>query len=805
MEEMQREYVAGLSLDERRRLISGHGFWHLHGVASRSVPHLMVTDGPHGLRQQADDRNSGVSHPATCFPTASALAATWDRALVAEVGAALGREARGAGVGVVLGPGVNLKRHPAAGRNFEYFSEDPYLSGHLAAAFIRGVQDEGVGTSLKHFAVNNQETFRLVVDAVVDERTLRELYLPAFEIAVRDADPWTVMCAYNRCNGVYCSDDRRLLTGILRDEWGFDGLVMSDWGATNDRAAGLIAGMDVEMPGSGGAFDPDLDRALADGSLRQDDIDRSAARVVRLHERAAAARARHGADPVVDLDTHHDLARRAAADGCVLLTNDGTLPLRPAGTVGVIGEFARTPRYQGAGSSLVNPTRLDQLCGALTTAGTSVEFTPGYDGATGRATSAQIAAARELARRVDVAVLCVGLPESYESEGFDRTDLQLPSGHRALIAAVCAENDRTVVVLANGAPVDMGWADRPAAVVEAYLGGQAAASGLADVLTGRVNPAGRLAESVPCDVADLPSDVNFPGVPRQVEYREGLYVGYRFHDTAGVPARFAFGHGLSYSTFEYGDARLDVAATGDTSVTVSVPITNTGRLAGAEVVQCYVRDVDALVERPDKELKGFEKVWLDAGASAEVVIELDRRAFAFYDVSSARWCVGGGGYEILLGSSSVDIRATASVILPGDAPEAVRGAGSGVHDRPGGRSWVADDATFAERLGRPIPTPTPVPPFDRTVTVAELGATRRGRVVQRLLLAVAGRQIATELAGDDERQRPMMEAAVREAPLRSLSTMSGGMLPMWAVDLIVRFLGVGRSLPSPVPGELADS
>ena len=517
-------------------MVSGADDWHTEAAPDLGLDAVMMADGPHGLRKvnSASLADLQASEPATCFPTGSALAATWDPELVAEVGRAIGREAVAEGVGVVLGPAVNLKRHPAAGRNFEYFSEDPLLAGELAVAWIDGVQGEGVGTSLKHFAVNNQEANRMVVDAIVDPATLRELYLSAFEAAVRRSQPATIMSAYNRLNGVYCSEDPWLLTDVLRTEWGFEGLVVTDWGANADRVAGIRAGQDLEMPGGHGTHDAALCLAMDDGSLPRAKVERCAQRVLTLMERNHVQRsAREDTPDGVPLatlhDEHHRLARTAAAAGTVLLANDGLLPLKPSTHVALIGEFAVRPRFQGGGSSQVKATRSDALLDEPVA----------------------------VSRRAEVAVVVVGLPDAAESEGFDRVHLHLPEEHNHLVSAVCAANPRTAVVLVAGSPVTMGWVDEPGAIVCAYLGGQAAGGALADVLVGAAEPAGRLAESFPLRAADVASDRWFPGEPHQVVYREGPYIGYRWFDAAGAQPLFGFGHGLSYAKLSLGEPELN--------------------------------------------------------------------------------------------------------------------------------------------------------------------------------------------------------------------------------------------------------
>lgn len=772
------EVVASLDLTSKIRLLSGRTFWALEPVPEHGIQGIVVADGPHGLRCQvsaADHLGMSPAQPATCFPTATTLGSSWDVDLAVEVGAAIGDEARSLGVSVVLGPGLNLKRHPAGGRCFEYLSEDPLLSGRIAAAAVRGIQSRDVGTSVKHYAVNNQESHRLVVDALVDERTLRELYLTGFEIAVRESSPWTVMCSYNLVNGTYASEHHELLTTILRDEWGFDGLVMSDWGAVNDRAAGIAAGLDLEMPGSKGAFDAEVLDAVASGRLDEAAVDRCAVRVIELLRRGHQP----GERPPADHDGHHRLARRAAAAGSVLLTNDGALPLAATGTIALVGGFATTLRYQGAGSSQVTPTRVDDVATIMAErVGEQATLlqAAGYDARTGETDEAMLAEALDVARRADVVVLCAGLPAAWESEGFDRTTLDLPEGQIRLIEALTTTGTPVVVVLSNGGVVHLPWADRVAAVLEVWLSGQAGGGAVVDLLFGDAEPGGRLAESIPHHVAQLPADRNFPGLPRQVQYREGFHVGYRFHDTAAVPAHFAFGHGLSYTSFEWSD----VAVEGDgTDLTVTATVTNTGDRAGSDVVQLYVRDVECSVARPDKELKGFAKVHLAPGASETVRITLDRRAFAVWDVAAHDWLVEAGTFELVVARSSVDPVQVLTVEVASE-------------DRLGPSvtpaNLVATDEEFAAMLGHPIPEPAAVRPFTRNSTLEELEVTRLGRMLSGVIVKEAVKRAAQEFPDPDDATIAMVKAAVREGPARGLVQMGGGVIEFEQLDTVMAAL-----------------
>ena len=773
-----REIVAGLRTEDKIRLVSGHDFWTTEAIPEAGIRAMMLTDGPHGLRKQRDAGHVADvtdSVPATCFPTAVALASTWDPALLEEVGAALGRECRAEEVPVLLGPALNLKRHPAGGRNFEYLSEDPLLAGRMAAGLVRGIQSQGVAACLKHFAANNQESWRMSVDAIVDERTLRELYLTGFEIAVRESDPWTVMCAYNQVNGTHCDESRKLLTEILRDEWGFDGLAMTDWLATFDRVAAIRAGLDLEMPGSAGTWDLEIAAALDAGTLDPAELDLACVRIVDLMLRTAPEGAAKASAP--DFAAHHALARRAAAAGTVLLTNDGLLPLGAETTIAVIGAFAEHPRYQGAGSSLVTPTHLDTFLDVVREqAGEGrVTYAPGYDPVTGETTDALLAEAARVAAGADAVVVLAGLPSRMESEGFDRDHLRLPEGHVRLIEAVIDANPRTAVALQNGAPVEMPWVARPAAILEAYLGGQAGGAALADVVLGAAEPGGRLAESFPVRASDLPSSANFPGAATQVQYREGLYVGYRFHDASSVAPLFPFGHGLGYTDFSY--SGLTVAQAGE-RWDVTVTVKNVGKRAGSEVVQVYVHDVASTAYRPVKELKAFAKIHLAPGAAQEVTVELDRRAFAFWELASHGWRVEAGDFDILVGASSADVRAVQRISVA--SPDAVA-TSSG----PSAPSFVADDAEFAGMLGRRVPAAAPLLPFHRDSTIGSLRATNLGALTRGIIVRIARRSFGGD---DDPDTRAGVEALIENLPLRGVAMASQGGMPLRRLDRLIRLL-----------------
>ena len=649
-------------------LTGGSDFWHSHAVPDAGLPEVMLTDGPHGVRKQAgssDHIGINDSVPATCFPPAVGLASTWNPALLTEVGNALGEESRALGVGVLLGPGLNIKRSPLCGRNFEYFAEDPYVAGELASALVKGIQGQGIGTSVKHFAANNQETDRMRRDSQIDMRTLREIYLRGFQKVVTSAKPWTVMCSYNKVNGTYASENHFLLTEVLRDEWGFDGFVMSDWGAVHDRVRALKAGLDLEMPAHA-QHEAAVVAALEAGEIDQATIETAYSRIERILKLAQASL--EGAPTQFDVDGHHALARKAAEQSIVLLANDGILPLAPGTDVAVVGEFARTPRYQGAGSSRVNPTRLDNALDAIAAiVGHEVPFAPGFSTdkkkPVGEGAHAE---AVEVAKNADVVLAFLGLGESHESEGYDRDTCDLPDEQLALLEDILAVNANVVVVLSNGSSVLVtSFQGRVRAIVEGWLLGQAGGPATADVLYGNVNPSGKITETIPYRLEDVPSFVHFPGDTTGVRYGEGLFVGYRGYDALATEVAYPFGHGLSYTTFGYSD--LSVSST-DNGLSVAVTVTNTGSRAGREIVQAYVSVPGSKVVRVPRELKGFADVTLEPSASAQVEIPIGGDDLAFWSVSDEGWLVEKGTYTVEVGSSSRDLRLHASVDVAGNEP-----------------------------------------------------------------------------------------------------------------------------------------
>lgn len=665
--------ISQMTLEEKAGMCSGLDFWHLKGVERLGIPSIMVTDGPHGLRKQATDADHlGLmnSVPATCFPSAAGVASSWDRELIKEMGKALGEECQAEEVGVLLGPGANIKRSPLCGRNFEYFSEDPYLSSQMAASHIEGVQSQGVGTSLKHFAANNQEHRRMSVDAIIDERTLREIYLASFEGAVKQSQPWTVMCSYNRVNGEYASENGFLLTDILKEAWGHEGFVVSDWGAVNDRVKGLRAGLELEMPPGSRGGDANIVQAVRSGELSEEVLNSAVERMLRVifkvvdHKKEQAT---------YDRAAHHELARAVARESMVLLKNeDAVLPLRRQGRIAVIGGFAKKPRFQGGGSSHVNPTKLDDIYDEIVKAAGSaaVSYAEGYDLDRDETDERLIKEAAAAAEAAEVAVLFVGLPDRYESEGYDRTHLHLPDSHVRLIEAVSAVQKRVVVILSNGSPVVMPWIDKAQAILEGYLGGQALGGAIADLLFGDASPSGKLAETFPLKLSDTPAYLTFPGEGDRAVYSEGIFVGYRYYDKKEIEPLFPFGYGLSYTTFEYSNLRFDKPSlSAQDRLTVFVDVKNTGAVAGKEIVQLYVRDAHSSVIRPVKELKGFEKIALQPGEVRTVQFLLDSRAFAYYSTEARDWLIETGEFEIRIGQSSRDIVLSGTVYIEGNQPQ----------------------------------------------------------------------------------------------------------------------------------------
>ncbi|AZS14124.1 beta-glucosidase family protein [Paenibacillus lutimineralis] len=732
--------IRQMTLQEKAAMCSGADFWNLKGIERLGIPSIMVTDGPHGLRKQigaADHLGFNQSVPATCFPSAAGLASSWNRELLERVGTALGEECQAEDVAILLGPGANIKRSPLCGRNFEYFSEDPYLSSEMAASHIQGVQSQGVGTSLKHFAANNQEYRRMSTDVTVDERTLREIYLASFENAVKRSQPWTVMCAYNKVNGEFASENKRLLSDILRDEWNFQGFVVSDWGAVNERVDALQAGLELEMPTSDGGGEAKIIAAVQKGELSEKWLDQAVERLLRIIFKAMDGKKENA---VYDKMKHHELAKEAAIESTVLLKNEGQiLPLSRASQVAVIGALAQTPRYQGGGSSHIHPTRLDYALEEIThlVGSTNVRYEPGYALEHDEVEEELIRAAQEAAKQSDAAILFIGLPDRCESEGYDREHLRIPYNQIALIEAIAEVQPNVVAVLSNGAPVEMPWLGKVKGLFEGYLGGQASGSAIAALLFGEANPSGKLAETFPLRLEDNPSYLNFPGEGDRVDYREGIFVGYRHYEAKKIQPLFPFGFGLSYTVFTYQDLEIHADDIQDNEeLTVTVTVHNAGNRPGQEIVQLYVRDVQSTVLRPEKELKGFQKIFLEPGASRAVTFHLDHRAFSYYNVDINSWHVETGEFEILIGKSSAEIELAQKVMVRSTAALPLR--------------------------------------IDRNTLICDLLAdpsvgTKARQELDHILLTHPFAKLQ-----EDKEFSGMMEAMINNLPLRALSTFSGG-------------------------------
>ena len=744
--------VSQMTLEEKAALCSGKNFWHLQTPERLGIEPVMVSDGPCGIRKQADAADHlglNASVPATSYPTGSCMACSFDRALFRESGVTLGHACQAEQLSVLLGPAANIKRSPLCGRNFEYLSEDPYLTGELAASYIDGVQSQNVGVSLKHFAVNNQEYHRMSSDSVVDERALREIYLAGFETAVRRAKPWTVMCSYNRVNGTYAAENKRLLTEILRDEWGFDGYVVSDWGATTaERVKCLEAGLDLEMPGKNAANDRQLVEAVQNGTMDEKVLDTAAERILTVvlkyldHKKP---------ETVIDFEADHEKARKIAAESMVLLKNDGVLPLKKDAKVAFVGEFARTPRFQGGGSSNVNAYKVTSALEAAETMGLHVSFAPGYATKTSEPDATLLEEAAKTAEAADVAVVFVGITDAMESEGFDRRTLSMPENHEALVAAVSKVQKNTVVVVMCGGCITMPWLSDVRGVLYAYLGGEAVGPATLDLLFGDANPSGKLAESFPKRLEDNPSYLYYFGDEQnRTDYREGIFVGYRYYDKKNIDVLFPFGYGLSYTTFEYSDLRLDKTEMLDTdTLTVTVKVKNTGAVRGKEVVQLYVGMPQSRTIRPEKELRGFEKVELAPGEEKTVSFTLSKRAFAYYRTDIADWYAESGDYVIMAAKSSRDVACTATVRVT--------------------------STTEIKRV------------YTMNSTVEEIMESPVGREFIGKMIASSGLVPSDASEGPNlgEGTAQMMEIMMREMPLRSLLAFGGENVPAGLGEMLL--------------------
>lgn len=785
LRERAQELVSQMTLEEKASLCSGKNFWESKGVERLGVSSFMLTDGPHGLRKQAgaaDHLGLNASVPATCFPPAAATACSFDRALLREIGQAMGEECRAEEVGVILGPAANIKRSPLCGRNFEYFSEDPLVTGESAAGLIEGIQSQNVGACMKHYLANNQEKARLVSNSVVDRRALREIYLAGFEKAVKEAQPWTLMCSYNQINGIYASDHKELMTDVPRGEWGFDGAVMTDWGAMNDRVKAIQAGLDLEMPGPCAEDDEAIIQAVRAGKLDEKSVDTCAVRMVEL-----ALRVAQNNKTAYDQAAHHQLAGRAARESAVLLRRGSALPLAAGAKLAVIGDFARRPRYQGAGSSKINPTQLTSLCGALDERGVQYTYARGFE-AEGGVDEALIAQAVQTARGADAAVVMLGLPDSFESEGFDRAHMELPENQNRLIAELVKTGVPIVAVLSTGSAVRLPWREQVDSILLLYLGGQNGGSAAADLLLGRANPCGKLAETWPLALEDTPCH-GFFGCGGNVEYRESVYVGYRYYDKARKEVAYPFGHGLSYTDFAYTELALSASELAEgAGLTARVTVKNTGALAGKEVVQIYVAPPADGMYRPARELRAYAKVELAPGESKTVELNLDRRAFAYYDAQAGAWRVDGGTYTVEAGSSSRDIRLTQTVNVQGAAPNTALNEKAPAYRDPA-KQWPAPREQFEVLLGHPVPPARSVRPFTVNSTLGEIQTTPTGMA----FVQQAKANMARMMDGSQDDLAKMIDAMLEDMPLRQLAMLSGGVMTPAAINHLLELL---NDLPS---------
>lgn len=795
------ELISQMTLEEKASLCSGYDMWNTKRIERLNIPSIMVTDGPHGLRKKGGNENNiNKSVESTCFPTASCAAATWNRELISEMGRAIGEEALQEDVAVVLGPGANIKRSSICGRNFEYYSEDPLLSGKLAGSFIKGLQSTGLGTSLKHFLANNQETRRMTVSSEIDERTLHEIYLKSFEYAVKEGKPKTLMCSYNRLNGEYCCEHKEMLTGVLRDKWGFEGIVMSDWGATNCRPKGLDAGLELEMPSSGGYNDLLIVKAVKDGELSEDVLDNAVDKLLDLI--FTTSKALEG-DYQYSKIKHNDLARKIAADGGVLLKNyENVLPLDPTEKILVVGEMAMKPRYQGAGSSHICPYKLTSFVDALTEEGVDYEYVRGYKSAkSSKIEQKLIIEAVNAAKNYDKVVVFAGLTDQYEAEGYDRANIDMPISHIALINELVKVNRNVIVVLSSGSAIAMPFKDDVSAILMMHLGGQNVGGATYDLLFGRVNPSGKLAETYPIALEDISSYNNMLGDFSRVEYREGIYVGYRYFDTAKKNVLFPFGYGLSYTTFEYKNIKVNNNFASNGTVNVTFDLVNTGKREGSEVVQCYVSRKNKNIFVPEKELKAFEKVELKVGETKKVTLTLDKDAFSSYIVESHDFEVVGGEYDILLGTSSQDIKLKHTIELQANMFEEYANKKELLswYYNPQGNDIPLEQ--YEILLGRPLLRNYILPKkgsFTQDNTFEEMEQT--SKAARRFMKLVKfGMKVALRCPKDDPGLLMIVET-MRYSRVRNISyTSQGALNPNMAEGLVIMmnghfFKGVGKIL-----------
>ncbi|MFW5889045.1 MAG: beta-glucosidase family protein [Bacillota bacterium] len=766
-----KEVVNKLSLTEKIKLLTGKNFWYLKPIPKANLKSIMLTDGPHGLRKQKDSGDHlGISNSveATCFPTASALAASWDKDLIFNLGQTLAEECLTENVSVLLGPGVNIKRNPLCGRNFEYFSEDPYLAGELASAYINGVQSKNIGTSLKHFALNNQETNRMVVDVIVDERTMRELYLKPFEIAVKKAQPWTVMSSYNLINGIYASENKKLLQDILKDEWKHEGLVVTDWGANNDRVKGLVAGQELEMPSSKALYTKQIKRAIKRKKITEEILDKRVERNVEMIIKANETLNKEY--KAYNKAKHHDFAREVASESIVLLKNeDDILPLNDKQKVALIGRFAKEPRYQGSGSSLIQPTKLTNAYDALKKVlKDKIFYADGYNIKTDTINNELIDEATKLAKQVDVVLLMVGLTDSYESEGFDREHLNLPTNHTKLIEAIIKVNKNIIIALANGSPVTMPWRNNVKAIIEQYLTGQATGEALADIVFGKVNPSGKLAETFSNNLEEIPSTNNFPGKDKQVIYKEGLYVGYRAYDKLDIKPLYEFGYGLSYTKFKYNEFKIENDKRNN-KINIKFKLTNTGNKFGKEIVQVYVSKKASLIYRPVQELKAFAKVALEPSQMKPIKLEIE---YANLNIYQGDFKLESGDYEIKIGASSRDIKYKEIINI--ESNDKIINDNLDIYKNYDKTTRI-NDTIYEKLLGYGLPKPPAKKPYSINSTLGEIKQTFIGKKIYEKVYKQMSFMIDNET---NETNRKMIEKTINQMPFRSLVIFSEGKLSL---------------------------
>ena len=777
------EILNSLTLEEKASLCSGKTFWLTKEIEGK-VPSVWMSDGPHGLRKEKASAGTNIMKPAetaTCFPTAVTTGSSWDVELLEEVGNAIAEEAKCLGVTTVLGPGINMKRSPLCGRNFEYIAEDPFLAGRLGASYVHGVQKNGIGVSVKHFSANNQEHDRMSIDTIVDERALREIYLSAFEYIVKKEQPKTIMSSYNRVNGTYMAENKRLLTDVLRDEWGFEGMVVSDWGGINDRVEGIKAGNDLEMPGNGGMNDRKIVKAVKAGTLSMEDLDKC---VLRLIKFAIEAKPNESFGEI-DFEKHHALARKAAASGAVLLKNDGGLPLNGNENIAVIGTLAKELRYQGAGSSHINCPKTVSFTDALDDAGKKYAYAQGYSLKGDGYSEKLISEAVETAKGKDVVLVFVGLTAAYESEGFDRRHMEMPSSHVTLINEILKVNENVVVVLSGGSPVVIGdWADKVKSILNMYLTGQAGGEATLDLVYGAVNPSGKLAETYPIANEDALSSGYYQMGPRSVEHRESIYIGYRYFDTAGKEVRYPFGYGLSYTKFEYSDLKFSASNLNEgEDLVVSFKIKNVGERDGAEVAQVYVSAPKSKIYKAQKELKGFVKVFLKAGEEKEVSVTLDSRAYAYYNVNINDWHVESGDYKILVGASSRDIKlegVVSVVSAKADVEVPDYSAVAPVYYNLNTATEVKEEE-FKAVYGAELPGNAPFEKGTFTInnTISQLRPSTFGNGMYVLLTNAA------KLVAIGSENPEMITQSVKDLPLRAFSGWTGGIVSPHTVEGIL--------------------